>query len=1099
MRCPSCMAENVAARRFCAECGTPLPSPCANCGFENEPTAKFCGGCGRSIGETAASEKATPAPLADSAERRQLTVMFCDLVSSTALSSRLDPEDLREVIGAYHECVTETVSRFGGFVAKYMGDGVLVYFGYPQAHEDSAERAIRAGLAVVDGIDRLDLPCGKLELRAGIATGLVVVGDLVGFGEARERSVVGETPNLAARLQALAKPNTVLIAESTRRLVGGLFEYQSLGTVEVKGLVGPVPLWQVLRPGEVPSRFEALRAASLTELVGREDEIELLLRRWVRAKQGDGQIVLLSGEAGIGKSRITAAFQERVHDEPHTRLRCFCSPHHRDSPLYPLIVRLERAARFAREDPPQVKLEKLEILLAQSEDNPSEAAALFADLLSIPNDGRYPALDLDPQRQRELTLMAFVRQLEGLAQKKPVLMIFEDAHWVDSSSLDLLEMIVERVPHLPMLLLLTCRPEIQLPWTGQAHVTTLTLSRLSQRETQSLAERVAGGKSLPTEILDQIVGRADGIPLFIEELTKTLLEGSLLREQDGRYVLDGPLPPLAIPSSLHASLLARLDRLAPVKEVAQIGATLGREFSYEVLAAVARQPVDQLSDALDKLVDAGLIFRRGVAPRASLMFKHALVQDAAYSTLLRSQRQELHARIARVLVEQFPEASAPQPEILAHHFTQAGLAAVAIEYWRKAGERAYRRSAVVEATKHLTRGIELISLLPEGSERDRKELGLSLALGRVTWATKGHGADTLQVYCRARDLLDENATVEEQLAVLNGLWNVEVHRAALATTRDLAEEALRLAARHRDSQTAGSANSRMGITLCLMGRFVEARFYVQRALDSYASARSDPGPVIPTRSGNALLLLGVTLWALGYPEQAVAAPAKALADAQRSGHAVAIGIALFWTAFLEAAFGAHSSSVATRADEATAHCAERLRMYEPWARFNQGILLSCQGDPRRGAEIMEAAMATAKEFNAELLRPVHLGHLAATRASLGETKLGLGLLDEALRTVENTQERMFEAELFRLRGELLASLGKTLEAEEELQQALTVARSQQARMWELRAAVSLARLKRDQGGPSEARGILGPVFAWFTEGFDTADLKGAKALLDELG
>jgi class 3 adenylate cyclase/tetratricopeptide (TPR) repeat protein len=1025
--------------------------------------------------------------------------MFCDLVSSTALSSRLDPEDLREVIGAYHECVTETVSRFGGFVAKYMGDGVLVYFGYPQAHEDSAERAIRAGLAVVDGIDRLDLPCGKLELRAGIATGLVVVGDLVGFGEARERSVVGETPNLAARLQALAKPNTVLIAESTRRLVGGLFEYQSLGTVEVKGLVGPVPLWQVLRPGEVPSRFEALRAASLTELVGREDEIELLLRRWVRAKHGDGQIVLLSGEAGIGKSRITAAFQERVHDDSRIRLRCFCSPHHRDSPLYPFIVRLERAARFAREDPAQVKLEKLEMLLAQSEDNPSEAAALFADLLSIPNDGRYPALSLDPQHQRELTFIAFIRQLEGLARKKPVLMIFEDAHWVDSTSLDLLEMIVERVPRLPMLLLLTCRPEIQLPWTGQAHVTTLTLSRLSQRETQSLANRVAGGKSLPSEILDQIVERADGIPLFIEELTKTLLEGSLLREQDGRYVLDGPLPPLAIPSSLHASLLARLDRLAPVKEVAQIGATLGREFSYEVLAAVARQPVDQLSDALDKLVDAGLIFRRGVAPRASLMFKHALVQDAAYSTLLRSQRQELHARIAKVLVEQFPEASATQPEILAHHFTQAGLAAVAIEYWRKAGERAYRRSAVVEATKHLTRGIELISLLPEGAERDRKELGLSLALGRVTWATKGHGADTLQVYCRARDLLDENATVEEQLAVLNGLWNVEVHRAALATTRDLAEEALGLAARHRDSQTAGSANSRMGITLCLMGRFVEARFYLQRALDSYATTRSDPGPVIPTRSGNALLLLGMTLWALGYPEQAVAAPAKALADAQRSGHAVAIGIALFWTAFLEAAFGAHSSSVVTRADEATAHCAERLSMYEPWARFNQGILLSCRGDPRHGAEIMEAAMATAKEFNAELLRPVHLGHLAATRASLGETRLGLGLLDEALEAVENTQERMFEAELFRLRGELLASLGKTLEAEKELQQALTVARSQQARMWELRAAVSLARLKRDQGGQSEARGILGPVFAWFTEGFDTADLKGAKALLDELG
>ena len=730
------------------------------------------------------------------------------------------------MIGAYHRYVAETISRFNGFVAKYMGDGVLVYFGYPQAQEDSAERAIRAGLSLVDRIGRLDLACGKLEIRIGIATGLVVVGDLVGIGESQERAVVGETPNLAARLQALAKPNTVLIAESTRRLVGALFEYRSLGAVDVKGLAGPVPLWQVLRPGTIPSRFEALRSASLTPLVGREDEIELLMRRWARAKQGEGQIALLSGEAGIGKSRITAALHERVRDEPHTRLRYFCSPHHRDSPLHPFIAQLERAAGFAREDAPEVKLDKLEALLSQSEENPTEAAALFADLLAVPIHGRYPALTADPQRRRELTMMAFVRQLEGLARKKPVLTIFEDAHWVDSTSLEVLEMTVDRVPHLPVLFLLTFRPELDLPWTGQAHVMTLTLSRLGQRETEKLAERVAGGKSLPIEILDQIVERADGIPLFIEELTKTLLEGSLLREQDGRYVLDGPLPPLAIPSSLHASLLARLDRLAPVKEVAQIGATLGREFSYEVLAAVARRPGDQLVDALDRLANAGLIFRRGALPRASFIFKHALVQDAAYSTLLRGQRQELHARIGKVLEEQFPEMAATQPEIVAHHYTQAGLIPSAIEYWRKAGERAYRRSAVVEATKHLTHGIELVSSLPAGAERDRKELGLSLALGRVTWAAKGHGPDTLRVYCRARDLLDESATLEERMAVLNGLWNVEVHRAELRTTRQLAQEALTLAARHRDPQTAGSANSRMGITLCLMGRFVEARCHL---------------------------------------------------------------------------------------------------------------------------------------------------------------------------------------------------------------------------------------------------------------------------------
>jgi class 3 adenylate cyclase/tetratricopeptide (TPR) repeat protein len=1100
MRCPNCRAENAATRRFCAQCGAAFPAPCPACGFENEPTAKFCGGCGRPVDGLAIKVPVAEPGLSrdDGAERRQLTVMFCDLVGSTALASRLDPEDLRDVIGVYHKSVAETLGEFDGFVAKYMGDGVLVYFGYPRAQEDSAERAVRAGLALVDSIGRLDLAHAKLELRVGIATGLVVVGDLVGVGESAERTVIGVTPNLAARLQALAKPNAVLIAESTRRLLGALFEYRSLGLVDVKGLAQAVPLWQVLGPGTIRSRFEALRAASLTPLVGREDEIELLMRRWARAKQAEGQIVLLSGEAGIGKSRITEALYERMRDEAHTRLRCFCSPHHRDSPLHPFISRLERAAGFAREDPPEVKLDKLETLLSQSEENPTEAAALFADLLAVPNRGRYPPLPADPQRRRELTFMAFVRQLQGLAEKKPVLMIFEDAHWIDSTSLELLELIVESVPRLPVLFLATFRPELELPWTGQPHVTSLTLSRLGHRETERLAERVAGGKSLPIEILDQIVERADGIPLFIEELTKTLLEGSLLREQDGHFVLSGPLPPLAIPSSLHASLLARLDRLAPVKEVAQIGAGLGREFSYEVLAAVARRPSEQLRDALDRLVNAGLVFRRGAPPRASFIFKHALVQDAAYSTLLRSQRQELHARIGRVLEEQFPEISAAQPEIMAYHYTQAGITSTAIEYWRTAGERAYRRSALVEATKHLTQGLELIPLLRAGAERDRKELGLSLALGRVTWATKGHGAETFRVYCRARDLLDETATVGERMAVLNGLWNVEVHRAKLAATRELAQEALRLAALHRDPQIGGSANSRMGMTLCLMGMFADARQHLQRALDCYAIGQENITSAGSIRSGNALLLLGMTLWALGYPEQAVAAPAKALADARGSGHAVAIGIALFWNAFLEAAFGASPPSGKSHADEAAAHCAERLRMYEPWARFNQGILASRRGNPAGGIEIMKAAMATAKEFDAELLRPLHLAHLAAAHATLGQPRIGVGLLDEALKTATDTEERMFEAELLRLRGELLLGLGAAREAETAFAHALAVARGQEARMWELRAAESLARLWAERGRRAEARELLAPVYDWFSEGSDTADLKEAKGLLDEL-
>jgi class 3 adenylate cyclase len=562
--------------------------------------------------------------LPSGAERRQLTVMFCDLVGSTALSARLDPEDLREVIGVYHAAVAEEAARFGGFVAKYMGDGVLVYFGYPQAHEDDAERAVRAGLALSEQVARLETNA-RLEARIGIATGLVVVGDLIGTGESQERGVVGETPNLAARLQGMAPPNGVLIAEATRRLVGDLFDYRDLGAVAVRGFDGPISVWQVLRPSAVESRFEALRAVALTPLVGREEELDLLLRRWTRAKSGEGQVVLISGEPGIGKSRLAAAFHERLAGEPHTRLRYFCSPHHQDSALYPFVAQLERAAGFAREDSAETRLDKLEALLAQSGGSPAETPALFADLLTVPVGKRYPALPADPQRRRELTLAALIGQLDGLARQRPVLIAFEDAHWSDPTSLELLDRVIDRLRRLPVLLVVTYRPEFAPPWVGQAYVTMLALNRLGWRETAALVAGITEGKTLPATILDHIVERTDGIPLFVEELTKSLLEGGLLREEADGYVLDGRLPPLAIPSSLQDSLMARLDRLAPVKEVAQIGAAIGREFCYELLAAVARRGDDELRNALDQLTEAGLVFRRGTPPRATFLFKHALV------------------------------------------------------------------------------------------------------------------------------------------------------------------------------------------------------------------------------------------------------------------------------------------------------------------------------------------------------------------------------------------------------------------------------------------------------------------------------------------
>jgi class 3 adenylate cyclase len=673
------------------------------------------------------------------AERRQLTVMFCDLVGSTALSARLDPEELREVITAYHRAVAEIVAGFDGFVAKYMGDGVLIYFGYPMAHEDDAERAVRAGLGLVEAVGRLDVKSVELQARVGIATGLVVVGDLIGAGSAQEQSVVGETPNLAARLQALAEPDAVVIAAGTRRLVGDLFEYRDLGAAEIKGIAGSVPAWQVLRPSVVASRFEALRGSAVSRLVGRDEEIDLLLRRWARVKAGDGQIVLVSGEAGIGKSRIAAALAERIHAEPHIRLRYFCSPHHQDSALFPFIDQLGRASGLARDDMPASRLEKFEALLARAAPL-DEDVAFLVDLMSLPGSERHPLPNLSPQRKKERTLEALIRQLEGLARQEPVVMVFEDVHWIDPTSRELLDLVVERVRGLPVLLIVTFRPEFQPPWTGQPQVSMLALNRLDRLDRIVLVEHIVGGKALPNEVVAQIADRADGVPLFVEELTKTVLESGLLREEVDRYMLDGALPPFAIPTSLHDSLMARLDRLASVRRVAQTGAAIGREFPYALLRAISRLPEDELQAALGRLVASELVFQRGMPPDAVYSFKHALVQDAAHGSLLRNARQQLHAQIAEALETHSPELIDIQPELFAQHYAEAALAEKSFTCWRKAGHRSVARPAMTEAAAQFQKALDQLAHSPDAPERRRRELELRSDLGAVLLAVKGYAA-----------------------------------------------------------------------------------------------------------------------------------------------------------------------------------------------------------------------------------------------------------------------------------------------------------------------------------------------------------------------
>jgi class 3 adenylate cyclase/predicted ATPase len=1103
MRCPNCTAENSLTRRFCAQCGSALPVLCPACGFENESIARFCGGCGKPIGDAPPSAPitASPPPRTDSAERRQLTVMFCDLVGSTELSARLDPEDLRKVIGAYHRAVTEIVTGFDGFVAKYMGDGVLAYFGYPSAHEDDAERAIRAGLGLIDAVGRLNVKSVTLQARVGIATGLVVVGDLIGEGSAQEQSVVGETPNLAARLQALAEPDAIVIAAGTRRLVGDLFEYRDLGTVEVKGIAAPVPAWQVLRPSIVESRFEALRGAALSPLVGRDEEIELLLRRWARAKAGDGQVVLVSGEAGLGKSRLTAALAERLRTEPYLRLRYYCSPYHQDSALFPFIDQFARASGFARDDPLASRREKLEVLLARAAP-PDEDVALLADLLSLPASERYPLPDLSPQRKKERTLEALIRLLEGLARQQPVLMIFEDAHWIDPTSRELLDLIVEHVRNLPVLLIVTFRSEFQPPWVGQPQVAMLALNRLDRRDRTVLVNQIAGGKALPDEVVAQIADRTDGVPLFVEELTKSVLESGLLREDVDRYVLARALPPLAIPTTLHDSLMARLDRLTSVRRVAQIGAAIGREFPYALLRAVSRLAEDELQASLGRLVASELVFQRGRPPDAVYAFKHALVQDAAHGSLLRDARQQLHAQIADALVAQSPEVIDTQPELFAQHYAEAGLIEKSVAYWGKAGQRSVTRSVMAEAAAQFHKGLDQLALLTDNPERQRQELEFRSALGAVLVAVKGSGApETGHAYARARELWEQLDSPSEFLRIPFGLSRYHMVRGEHDLAQRLDEDLLRLSRQRNDAAGLVLAHLAVGRNLMLAGRFASSRSHLEEALTLYdpISHRSivHQGGIHPHVNSEALL--GNALLCLGFPDQALARSNTAVAEARRLTHPPSLALSLSIGARLLSLVG-DNAAVEERADQQVAVATEQ--GFPQWVATGtifRGWITVRNGDVAEGISFLRGGAAAYRATGAVMWMPHYTALMAEAHEIAGQIEEAMTLLDDALQIADRTGERWFEAELNRHKGQLLLRQGHTEAAEELYRKALSIAEEQEAKLWELRAAMSLAQLRRDQGRRAEARDLLTPVYGWFTEGFETPDLKEAKALLDELG
>ena len=1067
----------------------------------------------RAISELAGAAPATsqvhavtePRPQ-DAAERRQVTVMFSDLVGSTALSARMDPEDLREVISAYQKCVAETVGRFGGFVAKYMGDGVLVYFGYPQAHEDDAERAVRAALEFVAAVGDLKSHAA-LQTRVGIATGLVVVGDLIGSGEAQERGIVGETPNLAARLQGIAEPNSVVIAESTRKLLGNLFELEDLGAQDLKGMSGPLRAWVALRPASVESRFEAMHAGALTELVGREEELELLLRRWSKAKSGEGQVVLLSGEAGIGKSRLTAELLERLAAEPHTRLRYFCSPQHTDSALYPIISQMERAAGFTHDDSAQAKLDKLDVVLAQTSTS-IENAALFAEMLSLLNDGRYPVLALDPQQRRQRTLEALTAQVEALSRQKPVLMILEDAHWADPTSMEAFSRAVDRTRTFGVLLIVTYRPEFEPPWIGRPYVTTLNLNRLAELEIVALIDRLTGNKSLPENIRQDIIERTDGIPLFVEEMTKAVLEAGSESAAE-RMTAAVPFPALSVPASLHASLMARLDRLGAAKDVAQIGAVIGREFSHAVLAAVVRKSETELGSTLDRLIAAGLLFRQGVPPHATYLFKHALVQDAAYGTLLREPRRALHARIAETLESKFAEIAENQPELLARHCTEAGQIEKAAGLWGKAGQRSLERSALVEAIEQFTRALDQIATLPGTPALRRDQIKLQVAIITPLIHVKGYAAtETKAAAERARLLIEQAEALGEPsedplllFSVLYSFWVTNFVAFDGDAIRELATQFLTLAEKQGATGSLMIGHRLMGNSLLLTGELAEGRGHFDRALALYDPARHRP---LATRFGQdiqvaALTFRSLVLWVLGYPEAALADADQALKDARAIGQAATLMYALH-VPFPCIQCGNYVRAKALTDELVTLANEKGALFWKALGTMNQACVLTLTGKAPDAIQMFTSGIAAYRSTGARLWRPLHLLYLARAYAELGQFDDAWRCIGEAMTAVETTKERWCEVEINRIAGEIAFTSPKpdAAKAEAYFERALAVAQQQQAKSWELRTSMSLARLWRDQGKVQQAHELLAPVYGWFTEGFDTRDLKEAKALLGEL-
>jgi class 3 adenylate cyclase/tetratricopeptide (TPR) repeat protein/ABC-type transport system involved in cytochrome c biogenesis ATPase subunit len=1032
---------------------------------------------------------------ATAAERRHLTVMFVDLVGSTEMATQMDAEDMRDVITSYQNTVAGVVSRYEGFVAKFMGDGVLCYFGWPRANEDDAERAVRAGLSIIDAVEKTKAPNGSpLATRVGIATGVVIVGDLIGSGATQEAAVVGETPNLAARLQGVAGLNQLVVAKETQRLLGTIFELSPLGGQDLKGISGPVDAYLVEGDASVQSRFAARQSGTMTPIVGREREIELMTERWTLARSGQGQMVIVSGEAGIGKSRITQAVIDAVANDDHTRITFQCSPYHADSAFYPVTQQMSFAAGITPSDNPGVRLDKLETLLGDDHDT----LRLVAPLLGLDGAARYGALDLTPAQQRAQTMKVLAGLLVRQAQDKPVLLVYEDLHWVDPTSQELLDVLLDQITDQHIMILATARPTFEYSFGRHPIVTKFALNRLGKDQIGAIVFKLTGGKALPHEIMEIIAQRTDGVPLFVEELTKTILESGALKEDGERYILNGPLSTIAIPTTLHDSLMARLDRLNPVKEVAQTAACIGRAFSHGLLAQISPLPDAELSEAMEGLIAAELIYRRGLPPEATYLFKHALVRDAAYESLLKERRRAIHTRILTALETDSNSA----PELLAVHAEAANLTNRAIDLWEVASKAAIARPAFDEAISHLGRAISLITPQLENSDAPpfERALALQVPLSMALLSSRGHAADeTLEGFEKALVIADKVGKTPMRYLILYGLWIGTGARGRHADALLSAETLVEETANAPNTPAMVVANRIAGASHYFMGNFVEAQRYLDVALANYDPIAhaglanqygQDIGAAVHIFQALNLLMLGKTRLAATHLD-------KAESHAKSTGHINTICYALSMRSFFSSRSGDHPD--AERCANETLPLAKEhnlalfLAFLPMMAEYNAAL----KGD--------KSSVERYRKVEAAAIAIKFIMFIADQRVCMGWAAFAMGLHDDAAELaalakdmIDETGEALALSDLHRLQAAIAKANDDKEIAEKHLVSALDVAQQQGATLWELRAVTDLARLWQEQGRIDEAIAVLTPVHKSVADGDCPEDHASARALLAEL-